>query len=361
MGDTGEALEAIGRAAAQRLTDRDCPVIGITGSVGKTSVKDLAAAALTSRRAHASERSFNNELGVPLTLINTPDDAGVVIAEMGARGIGHIDYLCSIARPTVGVVTMIGEVHTSEFGTIEAVAQGKGELLASLPASGTAVVNADSPFADELAARTEAPVLTYSLGSGADVHAEDVRLDDQLRPRFVARTPSGRAEISLQVRGAHQVSNALAALAISEALRVDLATAADGLMHAALSPWRMEFHRLDSGAVLINDAYNANLLSVTAALESLALVQANRRVAVLGTMAELGELHTSHHQRAAQRAAELGIEVIAYAEDAYGVDSAQSFDDVLARLGPVGADDAILVKGSRVAGLEELAAQLAQT
>lgn len=356
VADTADALEAAGRAAAERLAARQCPVIGITGSVGKTSVKDLAVAALGSLGAHASERSFNNELGVPLTLLNAPDDTGAAIVEMGARGMGHIDFLCSIARPTIGVVTMIGEVHTSEFGTIEAVAEGKGELLAALPEHGVAIVNADTPFADRLAARTTARVLTY--GAGADVRAEQVELDDQLRPRFVVHAPSGRAEVSLAVRGAHQVSNALAALAIAEASEVDLDIAAQGIAKAALSPWRMEFHHLDSGAVVINDAYNANLLSVTAALESLAAVSATRRVAVLGTMAELGDLHDEHHLRAAERARELGIEVIAYDETAYGLAIEGDFDAVIDRLGPLGAGDAVCVKGSRVAGLEDLAARL---
>ena len=356
--DTQEALTALGTESASRLHGAGAAIVAITGSVGKTSVKDLTRAALGSMAAHASERSFNNELGVPLTLINAPDTAGVAVIEMGARGIGHIDHLCSIAQPNIGVVTMIGEVHTSEFGTLGAVAQAKGELLAALPTSGTGIVNIESPLATQLIERCAAPVLTY--GRGGDVQAHEIQLDNELRPSFVAHAPSGRFQVRLAVSGAHQVSNALASLCIAEALGVDLATAIDGLADSAISPWRMEMRRTSRGALIINDAYNANLISVTAALDALAGVDASRRVAVLGTMAELGDLHDRHHQTVAERAAERGIELIAFAERAYGAIPVESFDEVIERIGPLSATDAVLVKGSRVAGLERLAERLVQ-
>lgn len=356
--DTQRALTALGSESARRLHAGGAAIVAITGSVGKTSVKDLSRTALGAMGAHASERSFNNELGVPLTLINAPASAGVAVIEMGARGIGHIDHLCSIAQPTIGVVTMIGEVHTSEFGTLDSVAEAKGELLAALPASGTGIINIDSPFATALIDRCAAPVLTY--GSSGDLRATDIQLDDQLRPSFVVHAPTGRFSVRLAVSGAHQVSNALASLAIAVALGADLDSAIAGLAESTISPWRMEMLRSSSGALIINDAYNANLISVTAALDALAGADASRRVAVLGTMAELGDIHDQHHGLVAQRAAERGIELIAYGEPGYGTPVLDTFGDVIAHLGPLTAGDAVLVKGSRVAGLERLAALLVE-
>lgn len=350
--DTTLALTALGRLARERL--EGTPVVGITGSVGKTSVKDLLAAALSSRlRTSASRRNFNNELGVPVTLSNVADDAQAVVVEMGARGIGHIEELCDVARPTVGIVTVVAAVHTELFGTVDDVARGKGELVEALPPQGTAVLNAEDERVRAMASRTSARVLLY--GESGDVYAESVSLDDELRPSFRLRTPVGDADVRLGVRGLHQVSNALAAAAGAVACGLDPEAAADGLASASLSPWRMDFSRTRDGAVVINDAYNASPTSVEAALRSLALLEAERRFAVLGTMAELGDLADSEHRRIGELATSLGFETIAVAEPRYGV---AVVDDVAAAarfLEPLRAGDAVLLKGSRVAGLERLA------
>ena len=201
VADTAAALTALGRLARERHTG---PVIAITGSVGKTSVKDLTLAALSKvRRAHASEKSFNNELGVPLTLLNAPDDAEVLIVEMGARGLGHIAYLCAIARPTVGVVTYVGAVHTSEFGSVEAVAQAKGELIEALPSDGRAILNADCAPVAAMRSRSAAPVITY--GDTGDISARDVAVDQDLRPTFTVHSFGRHYPASLPVHGVHQV------------------------------------------------------------------------------------------------------------------------------------------------------------
>ena len=199
--DTADALAELGSYARSKFHG---PVVGITGSVGKTSVKDMAAAAIgADRPTHASPMSFNNELGVPLTLANCPEDAEAVVVEMGARGMGHIAWLCSLAQPTVGVVTSVGAAHTELFGTVEAVAEAKGELVESLNASGVAVLNADQPLVAAMAGRTEATVLTFGRAAG-DIRASGVSLDDGLCPRFRLETPNGRADVALGgVRRAH--------------------------------------------------------------------------------------------------------------------------------------------------------------
>lgn len=358
VSDTGTALLDAGRLARSRVPDT---VIGVTGSVGKTTVKDLTAGALRSAlRTAASERSFNNELGVPLTLLNAPDDVEAVVVEMGARRRGHIALLCDIARPTIAVVTLVALAHAEMFGTIEEVAAAKGELVESLPSGGTAVLNADDALVSAMASRTtHARVLRFGVASGdADVSAESVAVDSELRPTFRMRSPWGNADIRLRVRGAHQVLNALAAAAAALAAGVRLEDAASGLEAAEASPWRMSLERATSGATILNDTYNANPTSMAAALDALAALPARRRVAVLGVMAELGPGSDLEHRRIAAYADSLGIEVIAVGAPAYERVTVADQDGALAALGRLGEGDAVLVKGSRVAALEQVAERL---
>jgi len=354
--DTGAALTALGRYVRGR---HNATVIGVTGSVGKTSVKDLALAAIGSARiAHANPRSFNNELGVPLTLINAPDEAEVLIIEMGARGIGHIADLCEIARPDIGIVTYVGAVHTSEFGSVEAVAKAKAELVAALPVSGKAILNADCAPVLAMREASPAPVITY--GTGGDLQATNIELDPTLRPSFKLVSVGRVYDVELSVHGAHQVSNALAAIAAAQAVGVAPSEAIAGLANAGVSPWRMELSHAPNGALIINDAYNANAISTEAALRSLAAVEATQRVAVLGVMAELGDRHDQDHQSMTALCGELGIRLVAFKEPAYGVEVCADFAAVVAALGELDSSAAVLVKGSRVAALEELAELLLQ-
>lgn len=356
--DTFVALTQLATRMRDRLPDR---VVGITGSVGKTSTKDLLAAALGRRyRVSASAKSFNNELGVPLTVLDTPDDAEAVVIEMGARGRGHIATLCAVARPVVGVVTTVGLSHSEFFGTVEDVAVAKAELVESLPAHGTAVLNADAPLVAAMATRTDARVLTFGVAAG-DVRATGIRLDDDLRAAFRLHTPWGDAGVELQIRGHHQVGNALAAAAAALACGAGVEEVAAGLGEARLSPWRMELHRAPSGALILNDTYNANPLSMEAALRGLAELPARRRTAVLGIMAELGDVGPSEHARMGELAAALGIRVIAVNVADYGGEVVDDPSQVLDRLGAIGEGDAVLVKGSRAAGLESLAGTLASS
>ena len=356
--DTFVALTRLATKVRGRLPDR---VVGITGSVGKTSTKDLLSAALgRCYRVSASAKSFNNELGVPLTVLDTPDGTEAVVIEMGARGRGHIASLCAVGRPLVGVVTTVGLSHSEFFGTIEDVAVAKSELVEALPGHGTAVLNADVPLVAAMATRTGARVLTFGLAAG-DVRATDVRLDGDLRPVFRLQTPWGDADVELRVRGHHQVGNALAAAAAALACDAGLDAVAAGLGDAQLSPWRMELHRASSGALILNDTYNANPLSMEAALRALAELPARRRTAVLGIMAELGEVGPSEHARMGALAGALGIRVIAVDAPDYGGEIVDDAGEASERLGPLTEGDAVLVKGSRAAGLESLAGTLASS
>jgi UDP-N-acetylmuramoyl-tripeptide--D-alanyl-D-alanine ligase len=356
--DTMTALAALGAHARDRLdAGAGTRVVGVTGSVGKTSVKDLLASALAARwRTVASAGSFNNELGVPLTLLGADDGIEAAVVEMGARGAGHVAALCAMARPWVGVVTRVAAVHTETFGSIDAVATAKGELVAALPAGGTAVLNAGDPRVAAMAARTQAEVLSF--GDGGAVRAEGVRLDAELRPAFRLATPWGAAEVRLAARGRHMVENALAAAAAAMACAVPLDAVADALATGTVSHWRMELTTLGSGARILNDAYNANPTSMAAALRALAALDAGRRVAVLGVMAELGPTGEADHRAAGDLARELGIEVVAVGVPDYGGTLVPDVAGAIAALRSLGPDDAVLLKGSRVAGLERVAAAL---
>jgi UDP-N-acetylmuramoyl-tripeptide--D-alanyl-D-alanine ligase len=346
VADTAQALLALAQWARARL---DARVVGVTGSVGKTSAKDLMAAACSSqRRTTANERSFNNEQGLPVTILNAPDDTEVLILEMGMRGFGHISQLCEIARPDIGVVTVVGHAHTELVGGLDGVARAKGELVEALPASGTAVLNADDERVVAMRSRTRAGVVTY--GILGDVRVSDVVLDGQARASFRVDTPWGSGTTKLAVAGAHMVTNAAAAIAVAGVVGVGSDAALDALSTATLSAMRMEVSTAPGGATIINDAYNANPTSMRAALDSLAAMDAQRRIAVLGLMGEIEDPAPAHREMAAY-AVERGLEVVAVGTDLYGLEPT---DDVAASLGVLGPDTAVLVKASRAAGLERV-------
>lgn len=356
VADTAVALIALGAHARSRLPER---VVGITGSVGKTSVKDLlAAVAGTTWRTTASVGSFNNELGVPLTLANAPDDTEVAIVEMGARGRGHIAALCAVARPTIGVVTVVAGAHLELFGSLDEVAVAKAELVAALPASGTAVLNADDDRVAAMASATEATVVRFGVGAG-DVRAEGIALDGDLRARFTLHSPWGSAPVRLGVAGAHQVTNALGAAAAALVLDTPVEAVAEGLGSARLSAMRMDLVTLVDGVRVLDDSYNANLTSMLAALDALTAAPATRRFAVLGTMAELGDDAAAAHEAVAEEAAARGIHLVTVDEPRYGVvepDAVAGPEAAVDQLTAAGlaAGDVVLVKASRSARLERV-------
>jgi len=280
--------------------------------------------------------------------------------------------------PTIGVVTRVAAAHTELFGSLDAVAEAKGELIESLPATGTAVLNAADERVLGMRRRTSARCLTFAPpappasagtaaphgrgGPSADLMAEDVDLDDELRPSFRLLSPWGSSEVRLAVRGEHNVANALAAAGAALAAGVRLEEVVEGLASATGSPSRMALHRTRSGLLVLDDSYNANPASMEAALRSLARLPARRRLAVLGVMAELGPEGPSEHLRLADLARSLGIDVLAVGASQYGTErvlpDAAAATAELEKLGPLGPGDAVLVKASRVAGLDAVAAWL---
>jgi UDP-N-acetylmuramoyl-tripeptide--D-alanyl-D-alanine ligase len=353
--DTATALMGLGVLARSRVAGG---VVGVTGSVGKTTTKDLLRHCMASTfRTAASARSFNNELGLPLTLLNAPDDAQWVILEMGARDVGHIARLAQVGRPDVGIVTSVAMAHVEFFGGLDGVARAKSELVRALPESGVAILNFDDGRVAAMASDCRCPVLGYAVEANAEVRAEVVTLDDDVRPRFTLVTPWGRGEVRLSLHGLQQVPNALAAAAAALWCGVSFEAVLTSLAEAGGSPFRMEVHRTPGGPLLVADCYNANPASTEAALRTLAEVPSERKLALLGLMAELGAETDAEHERMAGLAERLGIEVVGYQTDLYGeaqVDDVESAVSLLKTLGPA---DAALVKGSRVARLEDVVEQ----
>lgn len=357
VASTADAFSALAARYRRRL---DADVVGITGSVGKTTTKDLVAAILgRDRRAYASPKSFNNSIGVPFTILNAPGDVQALVLEIGANAPGEIEQLCAIAQPTLAVVTRVAPAHTLGFGGIEGVARAKAELVVALHDSGTAVLNADDHRVAAMAALTGARVITFGRTAQADVCLRTISLAPDLRARVAVSTPWGPVEALLAVRGEHQAYNAAAAIAAGGALGASTEAMAQALATAPVSGMRMEMRTAPSGLRVLDDSYNASPVAVEAALEALAAVPARRRVAVLGVMAELGELSVPEHRRLGALASRLGLEVVAVAAPEYGTDTVGDIHEALERLAGLGPDDVVLVKGSREAGLERLAAALA--
>src|SRR5919197_909602 len=349
--DTPPALFSLRGVARSRVGG----AIGITGSVGKTTTKDLLAGCLASTfRIAASEGSFNNELGLPLTLLGAPEAARWVVLEMGGPACGDIERLAEVARPDVGVVTSVDMAHVEYLGDLDGVARAKSELVAAMPASGLAVLNFDDPRVRAMASLSACPVLGYAVGAEADVRADDVTLDGDLRARFRLSSPWGQTEIRLALRGVHQVPNALAAATVALWCGVPIETVAEALALSEGSPWRMEVHHVPGGPVLVDDCFNAIPASAEAALRSLAALPGERKLAVLGLMAELGDRSESEHRRIALVAQELGIEVVGYETGLYGEAYVTGVDEAVALLRTMGPGEAALVKGSRVTRLEDV-------
>jgi UDP-N-acetylmuramoyl-tripeptide--D-alanyl-D-alanine ligase len=406
VADVPAALAALARFVVDSLPG--ARIAGITGSSGKTSTKDLAAQ-LVERLGPtiAPAGSFNNEFGLPLTVLRADLATRYLVLELSARGLGHIAHLCRIAPPRYGVVLNVGHAHAGEFGGLDQVALAKGELVEALPAGGVAILNADDPRVLAMASRTAARIVTFSQQPAHGSHppqqslhgsypsqqslpehvpqpsvrAADVRLDDLGRPSFTLLTPAGSAPVTLQLHGAHNVPNALAAAALAAELGLGLAEIADGLCAAvARSRWRMEVRRRADGVTIINDAYNANPESVRAAIEALAhLARDGRGFAVLGHMAELGDTSRARHEETGEFAAQVlgpglagliavGEEaapllagarrVVSWHGEAVGVPDGAAALDVLANQLKPG--DVVLVKASRAAGLEGVAEVLAR-
>jgi UDP-N-acetylmuramoyl-tripeptide--D-alanyl-D-alanine ligase len=354
--DPLEALQALAGAWRRSLGAR---VVGITGSVGKTSVKDITRALLPGR-VHANRENLNTEIGLPLTVIEAPEGTEFLVLEMAMRARGEIAELAAIAEPEVGVITNVGPVHVELLGSVAAVAAAKAELLAALPADGAAVAPVD---AGELEPHLgDAPRL-LRFGPGGDVDVAESRVLEDGVTEALVTTPAGRQTFHFPFAERHNLTNALAAIAAGVALGVPPAEMADGAASIGFSSFRGERLELGDGIVLVNDCYNANPLSMRAALDHLATFDGGRRIAVLGEMGELGDGAAAYHREIGVHARAAGVDsLIGVAEPAREYDPDELVGDpeeaaeLLAALLEPG--DTVLVKGSRSAGLEAVAETL---
>ena len=373
-----DPLAALGRLAQfhlRRLTKTT--VIALTGSVGKTTAKDLTAAVLESHdETVAPPGSFNNELGLPLTVLSARESTRYLVLEMGARGRGHIRHLCEIAPPDIAVELNVGSAHVGEFGDQDAVASAKAELVEALGDDGRAVLNADDERVRAMATHTAAPVLWFGLDASAQIRAGSVRMDAQGHPHFALTTPAGEAPVSLKLVGEHAVPNALAAAAVGHLAGLTPSAIADSLnSSAARSPWRMEISERNDGLLVINDAYNASPESMRAALKSLKQIAGDRRAwAVLGEMRELGETSAAQHDAIGRLAVRLDVQrLVVVGEGARQLHLAAALEGSWGRESMFVPDvesatallrdellpgDVVLIKASRAVGLERVAAAI---
>jgi UDP-N-acetylmuramoyl-tripeptide--D-alanyl-D-alanine ligase len=332
----------------------DARVVAVVGSTGKTSTKDILGALCAPHAVTIwSERSLNNEIGLPLTLFRLEPETEVVIAEMGMRGLGQIAALCEIARPSVVLVTHIGPEHLELLGSVERVAEANAEAIAALPPGGTAVIPAGVPELERHLHRDDVRLRRFDPA--------DAEFDDG-RGRF--RIDGDTVELDLPFTQRHQAVNTLAALHAYVALGLPLERVGEGVPEIALSPWRGEELELPGGGLVVNDAYNANPDSMRAALEHLAeRAGARRRVAILGEMAELGAASDAFHQQIGALASTLEINVVGVGERARAYEpvawAATAGDAVAVARSVLRPGDAVLVKGSRAVGLEGIAEELA--
>jgi UDP-N-acetylmuramoyl-tripeptide--D-alanyl-D-alanine ligase len=381
-----DTVLALGRLARRVVQSLDLVVVAVTGSSGKTSTKDLLAQVLPLLGPTvAPQGSFNTEIGLPVTALTVDARTRVLVSEMGSRGIGHIRYLTTITPPRVGIVLNVGSAHVGEFGSREAIALSKRELVEALPPAeegGLAVLNADDPLVLEMAERTSARVLTYGVDHVADVRAVDVVLDDQGRASFDVAVDGLRAPVTLALHGRHQVSNAVAVAAAAVGLGLELDVVARALSGALpASRWRMDVTLTSGGVTVVNDAYNANPESMRAALEALRAMSGpaadgrpRRSWAVLGEMRELGDAAPDEHEAVGALAIALGVDrVVVVGEAARGIHGGAVREGGSAERSLVVADvdaavrllrdelrtgDVVLVKASRGAALERVALAL---
>lgn len=365
--DAQVALQTLAAHVVLHLHD-GLTVVGVTGSQGKTSTKDLLTAVLSSGAPTiATVGSSNNELGVPITMLRSEAATRFLALEMGARHIGQIAELAALAQPDVGVVLNVGRAHLGKFGSRGAIARAKGELVQGLRRGGTAILNADDQLVVAMRALTDGPVLTFGHAEHADIRILDLTLDRLGRASFTLRTASGSARVVLPILGAHQALNAAAAVAAGLAAGVPLDRAATALTTASLSKWRLELRSLSSGARLVNDSFNAHPESTMAGLDALAAIDAGRHIAVLGGMLELGDESEAEHRAVGTYAAARADMVVAVGEAASPIaagagnrgvalaDNAAAVDWLRRN---ITSDDAVLVKASRAARLDEVAAAL---
>jgi UDP-N-acetylmuramoyl-tripeptide--D-alanyl-D-alanine ligase len=366
VADTRRALGLLG---AYNRSFFEGPLVAITGSSGKTTVKNMAQAVLSRRgRTLATRGNLNNEIGVPLTLLELAPECEFAVVEMGAARAGDIAWLCELGRPTVALLLNAMPAHLQGFGSVGAVAAAKAEILEGLGPQGVAVINADQPWAEQWRARAgAATVLDFALQRPAAIRADAIRCHGLEGVSFIATTPAGDMPIALALPGAHNVANALAAIAAGLACKLTLAEIREGLEAVRPAPGRLSVRRSGGGAMVVDDCYNANPGSVRAAIDLLAACS-GRRTLLLGAMRELGEDSIALHRETGEYARAAGIEQLwgvgpelSGAVEAFG-SGGRHFADrdaaAAALHGQFGRDDTVLVKGSRGAAMERVLAAL---
>lgn len=367
--EVDDTLEAMHRLAASYRNRHDIPVVAVTGSSGKTTTKDMVRAVLAEQfEVLASQGSYNNEIGLPMTIFGLTEETRALVVEMGMRGLGQIDQLCRIARPDIGIITNVGLTHFELLGSAENIFLAKGELAEAIGPEGFCILNGEDSWTEKMISRCRGTVRIFGLGAGADIRAMDIRHSDG-GSCFRVVSSSGEAEVVLPYPGLHNILDALAAIGTGLILGMDPETCARGLSRARLSSNRLEFLAGIQGSTVINDCYNANPDSTRASLNILG--QRNgRKVAVLGDMRELGALEKSEHLAVGRYAVEQGTELLATVgemardirtgalEAGLPENQSASFDNnteaarwIAARLVP---GDTVLIKGSRIMGMESI-------
>jgi UDP-N-acetylmuramoyl-tripeptide--D-alanyl-D-alanine ligase len=366
--DTTRALQDLANYYLQQFS---IPVIAVTGSTGKTTTKDLIAAVVGQRyKTLKTEGNFNNQIGLPLTLLELDSSYQAVVLEMGMRGLGQIARLAEIAQPDIGVITNVGLTHIELLGTVEKIAEAKSELVQSLPSAGLAVLNSDDRRVKEMTDKTIARTIYYGLEEEADLQGVQVETLADDRVRFELVQAEENLEIILGMPGEYNVYNALAAIAVGLELDLDLEEISSGLATASLTEKRNQIITTDLGLKIINDTYNANPTSVAAGINTLAKIADGRTIAVLGDMLELGDIAKGEHYRVGSLVVEyeidylitigeLATEIAAGAADKNnGQTTIFAYQDKLAAITKlkeiIASKDTILVKASRGMELEEV-------
>lgn len=352
--DTTASLGVLGRSVRRQLQHQlGQRVAGITGSAGKTSTKNLVRAVLSQgfTTVHAAEHSLNNDIGVPVTILNSPDNVDALVLEMGMRGFHEIERLCGIAEPVIGVVTNIGDAHGERVGGAAGIAQAKGELIESLPVDGTAILNGDDVWLKALVSRASCPVVTFGQTQECDLVWSVESIDDSGVVTASFSFAGEACVVTPALPGVHMVANAAAAVLVGISCGMTFAQATSGIGKERAESGRMVWMSLDSGQRILDDSYNANESSMMAALRVLASASGNEKIAVLGRMAEVSD-EKSAHENVASFARQVGVRLLALETDLYGCDS-MSVDEVIAELHK-SSWECLLVKGSRASATERV-------
>ncbi len=374
-----DTLIGLGKLAKYHRHNLNAKVIAITGSSGKTSTKDLLAATLEQfGETIAPPGSFNNEIGLPNTILSATSATKYLVLEMGMRGIGHIEYLCGIASPDISAVLNVGSAHMELLGSREAIAEAKGEILLGLKKSGLAVLFADDSLVSKMSTKSSADTILFGQSDSANVRISNLSLDADAKPTFEVSYQSQSQSVSMQLVGEHQAFNALAVISICLGLGLEFSKVCDAVSNAKpSSKWRMEVSELSNGVTLVNDAYNANPESMRAGLKALKAMAGDRRTwAVLGQMRELGDDSDAAHDEIGRLCVRLDvnrliavgsgaklIQMGASLEGSWDNESlfVETADEAVELLkSELKTGDIVYLKASRAIGLESVASALTQ-